>query len=152
MKGEGCEGDDDSGGDNNNGGDSGDAQGSTGGEGGGVFHFSRSNSEEKRGGDGEVGVEAPQPFHLHISVCSISWQLIVDAGGHITASTGAGGGGWGGCASEPKLELGGRSVGTSKLDNTSNPIGGSTKGDGVDCHRLLNQPPLMVVVTRHEHQ
>jgi len=56
MMGEKCEGNDDSGGDNGDGGDSGDVWGSTGEEGGGVPPFSRSDSEEKRGGDGEAGV------------------------------------------------------------------------------------------------
>jgi len=55
MTGEECEGDDGSGGDNGDGGDSGDVRGSTDRE-GGVSRFSRSDSEGKRGGDGEAGV------------------------------------------------------------------------------------------------
>ena len=43
-------------------GNSGDVRGSTGGE-GGVSCFSKFDAEEKRGGDGEVGVEPPQSFH-----------------------------------------------------------------------------------------
>jgi hypothetical protein len=91
MTGEGCEGDDDSGGDNKNGGDSGDARGSTGGEGGGVSRFSRSDSEEKRGGDSEVGVGAKASSAVS-SICTSpsavsrgnSSSNKVDAGGHIT--------------------------------------------------------------------
>ena len=128
------------GGDNGDGGDSGDVQGSAGGEGEGVSCFSRSDSEEKRGGNGEAGVgsRASSPVS---SICTSPFTVSqgnsssnkLDAGGHITASTGAGGGGWGSVL-RTEAGVGGRSVGTSKLDDTSNPIGGSTKGDGVDCH------------------
>jgi len=58
---------------------------------------------------------------------------MVDAGGHITASTGAGSGGWGGVLGT-EAGIDGRSVGTSKFDDASNPIGGSTKRHSVDFH------------------
>ena len=107
------------------------------GEGGGVSRFSRSDSEEKRRGDGKVGVgsRASSPV---LSICASPFTVSRGNSSSkrstpVTASTGAGGGDWGGVLGT-EARVGGRSVGTSKLDDTPNPIGGSTKGDGVDCH------------------
>ena len=109
------------------------------GEGGGVSRFSRSDSEEKRRGDGKVGVgsRASSPVS---SICTSPFTVSRGNSSSkrstpVTASTGALAGAIGAVGVlGTKAGVGGRPVGTSKLDDTSSPFGGSTKGDGVDCH------------------
>jgi len=160
VTGEGCENNDDSGGDNGGRGDSGDVRGSTGGEGGWVSHFSKSDSEEKRGGGIEVGIGSRASsavssiYSVHISIRCISGQLIIKQGRRWWVYHSFD---WcwrqrlGRCAWNRSWS--GRSF--CRNMQTRRHVKSNQKFNERRRRRsprLLNPPPSVVVVTRHEHQ